>query len=221
MFFEKISVLLIPLALKAKPVQAVGLREKSDMSEQTHVHDVRYGRISRVSGIMKWVLTVFMILVFLVGILALLVFLNPELLEASDELIDFGDVDRTYGEIPFTQRLILALFFDALIGTFLMTLWYMRKIFAHLQVHDFFSSQTLSSMVWCGTWFVIFGVMDFLEEPFESVLTTFDLPDGQRQFSIEVEGGEIFFIIFGVMFMTLGWVMREAARLQEENKQFV
>ncbi len=183
--------------------------------------DVRVGRIARVSGIMKWVLTFFIALVVVIGIIVLLLLLNPDWLEAGNEVIDFGDSGRTYGEIPQLQRWILAFFYDASIGTFLMTLWYMRTVFARLQILDFFSSKTLSSMVWCGIWFVIFGVMDFLEEPVASVLTTFDLPDGERQLSIGVEGGEIFFIIFGVMFMTIGWVMREASLLQEENSQFV
>ncbi|WP_114009749.1 DUF2975 domain-containing protein [Cohaesibacter intestini] len=191
------------------------------MAKQSGEQHVRIGRIARVSGIMKWVLTTFMALVFLIGILVLLLLLNPDWLEAGNEVIDFGDSGRTYGDVPQLQRWTLAFFYDACVGTFLMTLWYMRSVFARLQILDFFSSKTLSAMVWCGIWFVVFGVMDFLEEPVASVLTTLDLPEGQRQLAIELEGGEIFFIIFGVMFMTLGWVMREAARLQEENNQFI
>jgi len=191
------------------------------MGTQKGEQDVRIGRIARVSRVMKWILTLFIILVTVIGLVVLCLLLNPDLLEAGNEVIDFGDSGRTYGEVPHMQRWILAFFYDASIGTFLMTLWYMRSVFARLQVLDFFSSKTLSSMVWCGIWFVVFGVMDFLEEPVASVLTTFDLPESQRQLAIELEGGEIFFIIFGVMFMTIGWVMREAARLQEENDQFV
>ena len=192
------------------------------MSQQDQQDNVRrHNRITRVSGVMKWVLTIFMLFVLIVGILVFAVLLIPDILEVANEVADFGDSGRTYGEIPFMQRLALAIFTDLSIATFLITLWYMRAVFAGFQKLDFFSSETLSSMVWCGIWFVIFGIFDFLEEPVSSVLTTLDLGEGERQLAVVVEGAELFFIIFGIMFITIGWVMREAARINEENQQFI
>ena len=192
-----------------------------EVEQNQEDHRQRVKRISRVSGIMKWVLTIFMALVFLVGILVLSVLLFPDLLDVSKEVIEFGESDRTYADVPAAQRWGLAFFYDACIGAFLVTIWFMRSVFARFQVSDFFSSETLSSMVWCGIWFVIFGIMDFLEAPVASILTTFDLEEGKRQLVIDFEGGELFFIVFGVMFITLSWVMREAASLHEENQQFI
>ena len=185
---------------------------------------MRTRRISNVSAVMKWVLVVFMILVVVIGVLIFLLLTlstMPELLGVQDEVMDFGESGRKFSELPANQRWMLAIFVSLSILTFLISLDYMRKIFAAFQKGDYFTSKTLTSMIWCGIWFVIFGVMDFLEEPVSSVLTTMDLGEGEKQFEIALEGGEIFFIIFGVMFITLGWVMREAASLHEENQQFI
>ncbi|PLW74948.1 hypothetical protein [Cohaesibacter celericrescens] len=184
-------------------------------------HALRVQRITRISGVMKWVLTAFMVLVIVVGILVLAVLSVPDLLEVAKDTMEFGGAERVFGDVPAWQRLLLALFYELCIGSFLMTLWFMHRLFSSFQIKEFFSSRALSSMVWCGIWFVIFGVFDFLEEPVSSVLTTLDLGENQRQLEIGLEGGEIFFIIFGVLFITLGWVMREAASLHEENQQFI
>ena len=181
----------------------------------------RLKRIARVSASMKWVLTLFMLLVVLVGIIVFSEMTGATLLGLADEAIDIDGIERTYGEIPWGQRMVLALFMEFNIASFILVMFYMRRVFANFQKLDFFSSQTLNAMVWCGIWFVIFGIFDFLEEPVGSVLSTMDLAEGQRQLSIEFEGGELFLIVFGVLFITLGWVLREAALLQEENDQFI
>ena len=191
------------------------------VAQASQDHILRLNRIARVSRIMKWVLTGFITLVVLVGILLLLVLTIPDILQMSDEVMELGDSTRSFGDVPALQRWALAFFYELCITAFIATLWYMRRVFASFQVGDYFASRTLSSMIWCGIWFVLFGFSDFLEEPVSSTLTTMDLGEDMREFRIIIEGSETFFVIFGIMFITIGWVMREAARLHEENQQFI
>lgn len=184
-------------------------------------HARRLQRISRVSGVMKWVMTIFMVLVFFVGILALLALIAPEMMDILDDPIEFGSVERTFAEVPFVQRLAMAVFTDVMIATFMIVLFFMRRMFVGFQRKDFFSTQTLSALVQSGVWFMIFGIFDFLEDPVHSMLATLDMEKGQRALEISFEGSEMFFLIFGMMFITLGWVLREAARMHEENQQFI
>jgi hypothetical protein len=44
---------------------------------------------------------------------------------------------------------------------------------------------------------------------------------GQRILSIGLDGGTLGFLFSGLLLVTIGWVMREAARAVEENKGFV
>lgn len=181
----------------------------------------RIRRIAWASLFMNWAIVLFMALVIFVAGLALVVLITPGMLGAADKPIDFGDSGRTYGDIPLLQRYLLALFIEFSLAAFFMTLWYLRRMFSYFRKEDFFAPGTMSAMILCGAWFVAYGIMDFLEEPAVSFLTTADLAPDKTHLSLVLEGTELFFVLFGFAFMTLGWVMREAAWAHEENQQFV
>lgn len=181
----------------------------------------RLARISRLSAVMKWALTLFMAFFAIIGVVYLAGLLGLDFADILEETVDYIEPERRYGDLGFGQRAILALIGDALLGAFLITLWYVRKLFSAFQRHLFFAAETLSDMVKAGIWFLIFGILVILEVPLTTIVGTYDLPEGQRQVSIEFSGGEFLFMFFGVLFIVFGWVMREAAVIDEENKQFI
>ena len=54
-----------------------------------------------------------------------------------------------------------------------------------------------------------------------SALLTWDFPAGEGEIEVALDGGEAFFLIFGALMLVFGWIMREAATIDEENRQFV
>ena len=54
-----------------------------------------------------------------------------------------------------------------------------------------------------------------------SLLLTYDNPVGSRQLSVSLSSNVYMLALLGGLFLVIGWVMREAARLSEENSRFV
>ena len=54
-----------------------------------------------------------------------------------------------------------------------------------------------------------------------SVVLTAANPPGQRQLSISFSSAEFSALVFGGLILVIGWVMAEAARLAEENRQYI
>lgn len=208
------------------------MHDSAENDERTR----RLKRIRQVSGIMKWLVTGVVGLIAVVAVLVMVMFVSPELVgltagdsaeftevwkEIGDETIDFGEAERRIGDIPFNQRLGLAILLMGAIGTLLIALWQIRQLFDRFRQTDFFSAAALSRMLALGWWLVAFGIYDLVSDPIGSLLLTLDYPEGQRQVAIELEGAEIFFMIFGTIMILFGWIMREAASIAEENKQFI
>ncbi len=196
----------------------------------------RLSRIRRVSFFMKWFVTGWVALMVIVAVLVLGMFFSPEFDAMTDtsltelkamwqELgagtIDFGDTEREVADIPFVQRGALAIMGLFALVTLMICLWQIRQLFESFRQNDFFSGQALARMLALGWLLVVFGIFDIVCDPLGSALLTLDYPAGQREVSIEIEGAEIFFVIFGAIMILFGWIMREAANIEEENRQFI
>lgn len=206
------------------------------MSANDTERQKRLNRIRQVSGIMKWFITALIGFLVVLAVLAGGMFFAPEFAgmannptsefgqtfqEIGTETIDFGEAERAITEIPFWQRTGLAVMITIAIATLMVALWQIRQLFVSFSQSDFFSPIALSRMLSLGWWLVAFAIYDVVSDMIGSVLLTLDFPEGQRQLAIEIEGAEFFFIIFGVIMILFGWIMREAASIAEENKQFI
>lgn len=196
------------------------MRETAMSSMELERHS-RLGRIRRLAGVMKWAAAVVIALLVLVGVFLVAALIWPEPFGAGSETIDFGTLERPIGELPLLQRLGLA----ALTGVAFLLLtgafWHVRRIFAQFQKTDFFSPLTLSTVFTFGIWLIAFGLLDAANDPISSLLVSIDLPEGQRIIETEITGGEIFFIVLGTLMLLFGWILREAAMIADENRQFV
>ncbi|MCK7612785.1 DUF2975 domain-containing protein [Roseibium sediminicola] len=183
--------------------------------------DRRLDRIRRLAGVMKWVVAALFIVLVLTGLFLIAALIWPEPLGAGGETIDFGLVERPIAELPLLQRLGLAaltgIAFLLLTGTF----WHIRRIFAQFQKTEFFSPATLSTVFAIGIWLIAFGALGAANDPICCFLASLDLPKDQRIIEMNIDGGAIFFTVLGTLMLLFGWILREAALIADENRQFV
>ncbi|MBO6757780.1 MAG: DUF2975 domain-containing protein [Roseibium sp.] len=193
------------------------------MQEQVQLERAqRLRRIHALSQVMKWFATVVIILFAVIaGIVAAAMFVPLAMEFVFTEALDIGDVSREIADIPVVQRIALALLIFLAFIILIIATWQIREVFSHFQRREFFAAQTLSRVISLGRWLVILGLYDFLSDPIGSLLLTIDLPAGQKEVEVSIDGGEIYFIIFGCMMILFGWIMREAASIEEENRQFI
>ncbi|WP_299480986.1 DUF2975 domain-containing protein [uncultured Roseibium sp.] len=192
------------------------------MSELEQVErELRLSRIRRLSTAMKWFVTVVLIMVAVVGALLVITVLLPVVLDAVTETVDLSDIERDLGDIPFVQRIgvgiVLACAFALLLGI----CWNTRQLFDQFRKAAFFAPETLARIIKIGIWLLAYGIFDILSDPILSVLVTWDFPNGEGKIEVALDGGEAFFLIFGALMLVFGWIMREAATIAEENRQFV
>lgn len=182
----------------------------------------RLKRIRQISNVMKWALTVVIALLAVGGILIMISVLFPDHLEfAAEETLDAGDIERAIIDIPFGQRIALSIMVTFAFSILIVISWQIRQLFDHFSRTDFFSPRTLSRIVSLGWWLLVIGVYDLVSDPIGSIIATIDLPAGEKVLEISFDGGELLFLIFGTLMILFGWVMREAAIIDEENRQFV
>jgi len=181
----------------------------------------RLSRIRRLSTTMKWFVTVILILVAVFGALLIALLMLPVALEAAAESLELTDLERPLGEIPFGQRLGMGVVIGCAFCLLMGICWNIRQLFDQFRKAAFFAPETLSRMIKIGSWLLAYGVFDILSDPILSALLTWDFPEGEGEIEVALDGGEAFFLIFGALMLVFGWIMREAATIDEENRQFV
>jgi len=181
----------------------------------------RVARIQRLSAVMKWFVTVFMGVVVLAAVLLVLSLSWPDFFVDADDMLEVGSIERPILELPLLQRIGFSALVVAAFGMILGMCWHARQAFSHFQKGDYFQPGTLSCIVALGFWLIGFGVFEVVSDMIGSVLLTLDHPEGERQLEIDIDGGEVFFLTFGALMLVFGWIMREAATIDEENKLFV
>lgn len=182
----------------------------------------RLKRIRQISSFMKWALTAVIGLLAVAGVMIVLSVIIPGHLEfAAEETLDAGDIERSLVDIPLGQRIALSIMVTLAFSVLVVISWQIRQLFDHFSRTDFFSPRTLSRIVSLGWWLLVIGVYDFVSDPIGSIIATIDLPAGEKAMEISLDGGELLFLTFGTLMILFGWIMREAASIDEENRQFV
>ncbi|MCV0427672.1 MAG: DUF2975 domain-containing protein [Roseibium sp.] len=182
----------------------------------------RLTRIRRLSAFMKWTVTVILVLMVLLGGLILVEIAMPnDLLISPDETIDIADIERRIDEIPYVQRMGVAVLICIAITLLALSVWNIRQVFKRFQMMEFFSPKTLANVISIGVWLIVFAIFDLISDPIGSIILTYDLPPGERSLEISLDGAEIFCLILGALMLLFGWILREAALIADENRQFV
>lgn len=72
-----------------------------------------------------------------------------------------------------------------------------------------------------GIVIVVLGPLEILLRALASVVLSLPNPPGQRQIVVGISSDDITTIISGILLIVLGWTLEEAARIADENRQFV
>ncbi len=178
--------------------------------------DARIRRIRTVSTVMSW-FTLFGGLLIVAAILVITI--NTEYLTAT--LRNELQVDEA---MLASGRLVLTLTWLVALIPLVPMIWGFYNawiLFRGFRSAEFFTPQSGRRLRNIGWSVVLLVAVGFVTDAALSVLTTWHRGAGQRELAIGLEGTDILGIVVGMLLVVVGWLLAEAALIDDENKQFV
>ncbi|MBO6625483.1 DUF2975 domain-containing protein [Boseongicola sp. H5] len=137
------------------------------------------------------------------------------------------DLRETYAEHTLPEVIgtgsylsILVIQSVGLLLTFYV-LWQMRGLFAYYKSGETLTARCAGQILRIGKGLVAIGVIGILSNTLIVLILTWGNPVGQRVLSVGFNDGDVGFILAGGLIVVIGWVMREAALVAEENRGFI
>ncbi len=184
------------------------------MVEAVGAHD-RLRRIRRVSRFMAWLVTLGALL--LLG-LFLWFWSDPELLHhASEEMTGFAPPG------PLTPLAYWGSFLASWLpmGLALGALWLTRSLFLGYARGEIFTSAAARRLGGIGLLLLLAVGGGVLAHTLTVLALTWENPPGQRQLAVSLSSHDFGLTVLGLLLMVIGWILAEAARIADENRQFV
>ncbi len=100
----------------------------------------------------------------------------------------------------------------------LWQVWLLFRAFARGQV---FAEATGRRIGWIGVVIAVLPLVSILAGSAWSVAASIDNPPGERELSVSLSGVDLLGVLLGILLVIIGWVIREAARIADENRSFV
>ena len=173
-------------------------------------------RIEQVSRLMVWVITLGGM-----GLAAAYaaVWLTPGWLDtiAAREFLN-PDVAITSSPL---LRALAGLVSAIPLGLVLYGLWQIRHLFALFGSGRYFTVEGSRYLLRFGAALLLAAPAGIATRAIASVLLTMQNPEGSRQLVVQAGSNDYFGVVVGGLLLVVGWVMREAARMDREIKQFV
>ncbi|MBI3436210.1 MAG: DUF2975 domain-containing protein [Proteobacteria bacterium] len=177
---------------------------------------VPFGRLARLSRGMEFVATIGMVLIAALTVLGLA---NPDW--TRDMLLaKFG---QTGSQLPITAsaRLVAAAIIAIPVCIMLYGLWASRAMFREFAQGRVFCERAARHLQ-------VFGACVLAQAPLGPLTTmalslgmTFNQPPGERMLAIALSSTDYFALVVGGVLFAAATIMREAARLANENESFV
>lgn len=174
------------------------------------------GRLARLSQAMMWVTTVG---IGLIVVLTVLGFVIPDWTRNA-LLARLGQVGSALPLTP-AARLVASAIFAVPVGVMLWGLWQVRALFGDFAEGRVFTETAARRLQ-------MFGVAVLAQAPLGPVTATslalalsLANPPGERLLLVTFSLNDYFALIIGGVLVAVATVMREAARLAEENASFV
>ena len=174
------------------------------------------GRVRKASRILK-------VLTTLGAVVVLGVAISIAALPAwFDSLIPqaFPELTPGYVITPLKRVGLLAIMAVPL-SAILCGLWHVRLLFGAYERGEVFTGEAARHIRLAGVALAANAIAAVLVHPFASVLLTYDKAPGTRQLSISFGSDHYMLLLTGGLLIVIGWIMGEAARLADENRQIV
>ena len=153
------------------------------------------------------------------AILATFVFGNPRDLLLAEAL---SDATFTPATLPGTAQLWTAMAVSLLqVAVLLFALWQMSRLFANFAAGRIIARQSAQRLFRTGQGLVAASVFSILAQPLRTMLLSWNLGPGQRQLSVGLSSSDVAFLMAGGLLVLVGYAMREAVALRDENRSFV
>ena len=102
-----------------------------------------------------------------------------------------------------------------------IALWELRGFFALYRGGNVFPASAGDRLRRLGLWLILLAIATFAIRCSASVLFSWQLGEGQRQFAISISSSDIMLLLFGGLIRMIGRILAEAGRVAEENRLFV
>lgn len=100
-------------------------------------------------------------------------------------------------------------------------LWHLRLLFVAYRHGRIFSDEAPDHLLKVGLAMAGNALAAMILHPLGSLILTYDNLVGSRHLSVSMSSNTYTLILTGGLLIVIGWVMREAARISDENRQFV
>ena len=140
---------------------------------------------------------------------------NPEALRAEYHHVSLP-------EDISTQTFAIAIMIRAIpIAVGLFILWHMQKLFALYMQGETLTLNCTHRILRIGQGLVCLGIASLISTTAVIAYLSLGNPAGQRYLSITFGDAELRSLMAGGLLVIIGWISKEAARAEEENKAFV
>lgn len=123
--------------------------------------------------------------------------------------------------ITAAKRTVLLLLLSLPFLITLYGLWNLRLLFDAYARGQVFAAAPARHIRNVGMSMLANMVMSVIVHSISSVVLTIDNPAGSRQLSISFSSDSYMLLLMGGLLVVIGWVMREASRISDENRRFV
>ncbi len=139
-----------------------------------------------------------------------------------DSLVELAYPQATVASgITVSKRTVLLLVLSLPLCVTLYGLWNLRLLFDAYARGEVFAPAPAIHIRNVGMSMLVNVVLSVLVHSIGSVVLTIDNPAGSRQLTISISSDTYLLLLMGGLLVVIGWVMREAARISEENSRFV
>ncbi|QDC08286.1 hypothetical protein FHY55_03080 [Oceanicola sp. D3] len=97
----------------------------------------------------------------------------------------------------------------------------MARLFGRYAQGETLTHHCAAHILRIGTGLLVAVALELLARPLQTTLASLANPPGERVLAISLEGADLGQVLAGGLMVVIGWAMREAAVVAEENRGFI
>lgn len=122
---------------------------------------------------------------------------------------------------PSVQASLLALIGLPALGLMLWGLWNAFWLFRNLRKGALFVVDSGVRIGRVGIAILFLAPVGIVARAVGTVIVSWNNPPGQQEIAVSVGSADVIMLVAGATLLMLGWAMKEATRIADENRQFV